>query len=83
VWDTYVEKTDGRVMHFDILAPEIVSNTEEIYGYGRSYLAEKGQASQMLSAQECKFCHIEEASAEVREIIAIRGYHIIEMQNCD
>lgn len=30
VWDTYVKRKDGRVMHFDIIAPAEVRDTELI-----------------------------------------------------
>jgi hypothetical protein len=38
VWDTYVTKKDGSVMHFDILAPESIKDTAVIYNYGKDYL---------------------------------------------
>lgn len=83
VWDTYVERTDGKTMHFDILAPENVDSPEQIYAYGKSYLKLKGQEGQTLDASECKFCHIEQASEEIVKSIAKQGFHIIEMQNCN
>ena len=36
VWDTYVTKKDGSVMHFDIIAPSSVKDTAVIYEYGRA-----------------------------------------------
>ena len=38
VWDTYVPRKDGRVMHFDILVPAELKDTATIFGYGRQYL---------------------------------------------
>ena len=38
VWDTYVDKRDGSVMHFDIIAPVETDDKEQIYNYGREYL---------------------------------------------
>ena len=35
VWDTYVTKKDGSIMHFDIIAPVEIKDTTIIYGYGR------------------------------------------------
>lgn len=83
VWDTYVTKKDGTLMHFDILVPSEVKETSVIYGFGQDYLAFKNQAGQSLSASECQFCHIEEATAEMTASIDAKGYHIIEMQGCD
>jgi Domain of unknown function (DUF2024) len=82
VWDTYVTKKDGTVMHFDILVPEEIKNVETIYQFGKQYLSIKGQEGQALAAKECRFCHIEEASKEMISSINKTGYHIVEMQGC-
>lgn len=82
VWDTYVTRSDGNVMHFDIIAPENENNEEVIYGYGKAYLATKNQELQSLTASECKFCHVEEGSPEIVASINAKGYYILEMQNC-
>jgi hypothetical protein len=83
VWDTYVTRTNGVVMHFDILVPHEIKSTEIIFDYGRQYLKAKGQEGQRLNSNECRFCHIEEASAEIRASIETKGYHIIEMEGCN
>lgn len=82
VWDTYVTKQDGNVMHFDIIAPSEQKDENAIYGFGREYLKTKGQQNQALTSKECKFCHIEEASEEIKAGIANKGYYIMEMQGC-
>jgi Domain of unknown function (DUF2024) len=43
VWDTYVTKKDGTVMHFDILVPDKLKDEEMIYNYGKDYLTTKNQ----------------------------------------
>lgn len=43
VWDTYVKKKDGTVMHFDIIAPSSLRDTTVIHAFGRDYLRTKGQ----------------------------------------
>jgi hypothetical protein len=82
VWDTYVERKDGRVMHFDIIAPDAIVAPVIIYQYGKEYLEKKSEGEQVLSSEECRFCHIEEAAPEIRDAIARDGYYILEMQNC-
>ncbi|GAB3986183.1 DUF2024 family protein [Spirosoma daeguense] len=82
VYDTYVNRTDGSIMHFDILVPTTLNNQEIIHQYGQTYLATKGQSGQPLTASECRFCHIEEATEPVRASIANQGFYIIEMQGC-
>ena len=83
VWDTYVTKKDGKIMHFDILVPEEVKDTTVIYTYGKEYLKSKGQEGQALSAKECKFCHVETLKPNWAEAISKQGYYIIEMENCN
>jgi hypothetical protein len=82
VWDTYVTRKDGKVMHFDILAPESIRDTAVIYNYGKDYLKSKGQEGQALTSKECRFCHVENLRPNWEEAINKQGYFIIEMENC-
>lgn len=83
VWDTYVERKDGRIMHFDILVPAELKDTGRIFGYGREYLKKKGQEGQTLTAKECRFCHVEAVRPHWEKDIQRQGYSIIEMENCE
>jgi hypothetical protein len=82
VFDTYVKRSDGRTMHFDILVPDTENDLNKIYEYGRRYLATKGEELQPLAARECRFCHVEPASVKAMQDIDTQGFHIIEMENC-
>lgn len=83
VWDTYVSKNDGNVMHFDIVAPETIKDTAIIHNYGKEYLKSKGQGSQPLTAKECRRCHVRDIQPQWEADIKKKGYFIIEMENCD
>ncbi|HMY83632.1 MAG: DUF2024 family protein [Saprospiraceae bacterium] len=83
VWDTYVTKKDGNVMHFDIIAPQEIKDTNVIYHYGKEYLKTKGQEGQPLTSKECRFCHIETVRPKWEAEIRQKGYFIIEMENCE
>lgn len=83
VWDTYVTKKDGTVMHFDIIAPDHIKDEKIIHTFGKEYLLSKNQAEQPLTAKECQYCHIEKASPEIEMSIQQKGYYILEMQNCN
>jgi len=82
VWDTYVKRHDGITMHFDILVDSKLTDETTIFDFGRSYLKSKPFNSEELTAKECKFCHIEEASELIVNEIETKGYYIIEMENC-
>ena len=82
VWDTYVEREDGRVMHFDILVSSDLNNPEKVFEYGREYLREMQIEVGQLTANKCSFCHIERAPELIRNEITHKGYYIIEMENC-
>jgi len=81
VWDTYVKRKNGGVMHFDILVPDEMRDAGKIYEYGKSFLASKDEPEAALDIEECQFCHIEEATEEMKQSIADKGYHIIEMED--
>jgi len=83
VWDTYVTKKDGKIMHFDIIAPVEVKDTAIIYDYGRKYLKTKGQEGQALTSKQCRLCHIETLKPSWEAEIADKGYFIIEMEGCN
>ena len=82
VWDTYVTKKDGSIMHFDIIAPDHIKDENKILTFGKDYLLSKNQQSQTLTSKECSFCHIEQANDEMLEAIEKQGYYIIEMEGC-
>ena len=82
VWDTYVTKKDGGVMHFDILAPVEIVDTAIIYNYGNEYLKTKGQEGQPLTSKQCRLCHVETVRPAWEKEIAQQGYFIIEMEGC-
>ena len=83
VWDTYVKKKDGTVMHFDIIAPSSQRDTLVIHNYGRDYLRTKGQDGQPLTAKECRFCHVRSVWPQWEEQIRKQGYFILEMEGCE
>ena len=83
VWDTYVTKKDGSVMHFDIIAPEETKGENVIQNYGKEYLKSKDQPDQLLTSKECSFCHVQMLQPKFEEEIKENGYYIIEMENCD
>ncbi len=82
VWDTYVPREDGKLMHFDILVPSTLTDTSVIFGFGKTYLQSKSFKTGELSSKECRFCHMEHAPTQVEEQIQSDGYYIIEMENC-
>lgn len=82
VWDTYVTRKDGRIMHFDIIAPSKIKDPDVIHGYGKEYLKSKDQEGQPLTSRECRFCHVEFVRPQWEDDILENGYYIYEMENC-
>ena len=83
VWDTYVRRNNGEIMHFDILVESHNQNKECVFAFGKEYLNSKSFGMVSLTSNECKFCHIEHASEELKLAISKKGYSIIEMENCN
>lgn len=81
VYDTYVTKKDGKIMHFDVV---VEANTahEKAIEYGREYLSAVGQAGQKMTQEECQFCHIQAAPPFVEKAIKQNGYWIQKMEGC-
>ncbi|MFH6993909.1 DUF2024 family protein [Flavobacterium sp. FlaQc-48] len=82
VWDTYVTRKDGKVMHFDILVDALTTDTNQIFEYGKTYLKTVLQEGQPLTSKECRFCHIDKAPKGIENKILKDGFSIIEMENC-
>ncbi len=83
VWDTYVERESGIMMHFDILVPSELTDEQSVFSFGTEYLKSKSFKTGKLSSNECRFCHIEQATENIISAIEKNGYSIIEMENCD
>lgn len=83
VWDTYVKREDGKLMHFDIPVPSELKNEAQIFEYGIAFLKNKPFKTGKLTPNECKFCHIEYASEELKNQINDKGFFIIEMEHCN
>jgi hypothetical protein len=81
VYDTYVEKKDGKTMHFDVIVEENTQQ-EKAIEYGKQYLESMGQGGQRMTQEECQFCHIQEAQPLVERDITSRGYYIQKMEGC-
>ena len=81
VFDTYVRKTNGDLMHFDILVPTHIEQPK-VLDYGTSYLESKGLQGVALTTRECRFCHLEQVTTEVAAHINEQGYFIVELENC-
>lgn len=81
VWDTYVRKPDGTVMHFDVVVPDTIREAKIIYDYARQWLKGKVAAEAVLNTENCQFCHIEYLTAEMEADIEKSGYSIIEMED--
>ncbi len=81
VYDTYITKKDGRIMHFDVIV-EANTSHEKAIDYGKEFLEQVGQGGQTMTQEECQFCHIQEAPPVVAEEIENRGYFIQKMEGC-
>lgn len=81
VWDTFVKKQDGAVLHFDIIVPDHVKDPKVLFGFGQAYLNLRGEPNGRLDTEECRFCHIEAPGQEMVEAIEQQGYYILEMDD--
>ncbi len=79
VYDTVFKKDDGTLLKFDILVPADLKDLEKIYSYGNAFLKEeKIKAKNLISADECDFCHMEVATDAISNDIKKKGYSILK-----
>ncbi len=83
IWDTYVQRDNGSTMHFDIVVPSTLNDAPTVYKYGQQFLESKPFNTAALSSEECRFCHIEQATDAMIRAIEAQGFFIIEMENCE
>jgi len=81
VYDTYVQKKDGKTMHFDVIVEENTPH-EKAIEYGKQFLESAGQGCQTMTQEECQFCHIQEAPPAIERDIASKGFYIQIMEGC-
>ena len=81
VYDTYVERKEGGVMHFDVIVEKNTSH-EKAIEYGAKFLTSVGQEGQPITANECQFCHIQQAPQNVEKDIKEQGFYIQKMEGC-
>lgn len=80
VWDTYVKRKLGDVLHFDIIVPDTIKDNSEIFKFGKEYLEAIGEGEGQLSTAECQFCHVEEPTEEMLASIGKKKYFILELE---
>lgn len=81
VFDTYVKNKQGQLMHFDIVVPKDTKE-EDVLSFGKEWLQKRGEEVMQFTTNECRFCHIEQATEEMILNFKVHGYHIIEMEGC-
>ena len=79
VYDTIYKKSNGQMIKFDVIVPSNQTDLEQIYKYANAFLKlENIQASQLISADECNFCHFEVATETILNDINKRGYSVLK-----
>lgn len=82
VFDTYVKKKDrSGSYHFDIIVEKDKFSSEEVFNFGKQYLAGINAEYDNLSVDECQFCHIEIPSDEMVEAIQEKNYFILVFED--
>lgn len=80
VYDTYVKTQNQQIMHFDVFITE--KNDAQAIQYAREWLDSIGETESEVTSKECRFCHSQEAPAEIAATIDQQGYFIFQMEGC-
>lgn len=81
VFDTYVTRQNGQPMHFDIIVPSGTVQ-ETAMAFGQKYLEAVGVSGGRITAERCRFCHMEQVTPEMQQAIEQKGYFILAMEGC-
>lgn len=81
VFDTYVTRPDGQMIHFDVIVPTGTEQAAAV-AFGQAYLAGMGVTDSAVTADLCRFCHVEQATPEIAQAIAEQGCFILAMEGC-
>lgn len=80
VYDTYIKARDQHIMHFDVFMAQ--KDDDLAIQYAKQWLASIGEAGALVSSDECRFCHTQQAPAAVIDTINQQGYYIYQMEGC-
>jgi hypothetical protein len=82
VYETYLKKEDGSIMHFDIILPATVKKPELVYAIVKIYLEKKGHSNLEITGEECTFSLYQDAHKDWKPDLEKQGYHIVEFEGC-
>ena len=81
VYDTYATSDKGIKIHFDVMLP-IGGNEEQATSYAQDFIKIIAESKDSFRLDSWKFCHTDEAKADVSEKVEKDGYCIVPIENC-
>ncbi len=81
VYDSYANRVDGRLMHFDVFI-KAGTPSDTALRHGREWLSSIGENPAGLQQSRCNFCHTEVANPEVQIMVERQGFFILQMEGC-
>ena len=81
VYDTYATSDKGIKINYDVIFP-IGENEGKASNYAHDFINIIAESTDSVKLDSCKFCHTEEAKAEVSEKVEKDGYCIVPINNC-
>ena len=81
VYDTYATSEKGIKIHLDVMLP-IGGNEVKASNYAQDFINIIAESTDPVKLDSCKFCHTEEAKAEVSDKVEKDGYCIVPINNC-
>ena len=71
VYDTYATSEKGIKIHFDVMLP-IGGNEGKASNYAQDFINIIAESTDSVKLYSCKFCHTEEAKADIYEKVEKR-----------
>ncbi len=80
VFDTFAYSSTGKILHFDVLIPDL--NESLAHEYALQWLASIGESDATIRPSGCTFCHTVADLPQFTDEVTRKGYAIYKLEGC-
>ncbi|MCE2572969.1 DUF2024 family protein [Motilimonas eburnea] len=80
VFDTFAYSPSGKIIHFDVLIPEM--NESLAHKFALQWLASIGEPNATIRPTGCTFCHTAANLPQFADEVTQQGFAIYKLEGC-
>ena len=80
VFDTFAYSQSGKIIHFDVLIPEL--NEALAHKFALQWLASIGEPHAVIKPSGCTFCHSSSRFPQFADDVINQGFAIYKLEGC-